>query len=100
CLRRFLLTAGPPGGGPPHADRLSLALVIGHVADLLVYVYLWPVQPGLAAGILGCLLVGGTVLFGWSTRRVFALAVTSCVTFGITVQEALPFGVDRAPATV
>ena len=74
-LTSAVLIASFTARGERHADRLAVLLVVGHAINLLVYVHVWPAYPGLAAGILACMLMGNSMLFGWSTGRVLALAV-------------------------
>jgi len=62
---------------------------------LNVYVYVWPAYPGLAAGILACMLMGNSVLFGWGTRRVLVLAVAFSVAFLLLGIETAPLDVQR-----
>ncbi len=80
-LTSFVLIASFTARGERNADRLAVFLVVGHAINLLVYVQVWPAYPGLAAGILACMLMGNSVLFGWSTGRVLALAVGVSASF-------------------
>jgi signal transduction histidine kinase len=77
-LTSFVLIASFTARGKRHADQLALLLVVGHAVNLHVYLWVWPKYPGLAAGILACLLMGNSVLFSWSTGRVLALAIAFC----------------------
>jgi signal transduction histidine kinase len=99
-LTSFILVASHTERGIRHADRLALVLVLGHALNLHLYVLLWPAQAGLAGGILGCLLVGGALLFSWSTQRTLALATGLVVTFTLVGGAAVPAGADPGPATV
>jgi signal transduction histidine kinase len=67
--------------GERHADRLGLLLVLGHAANLHIFLYVWPTYPGLVGGVLSCLLVGSSVLFSWNAKRVSLLAAIVCTGF-------------------
>jgi signal transduction histidine kinase len=94
-LTAFILIASFTPIGRRHADTLALLLVVGHAANLDVYVYLWPRHPGLAAGIIACLLMGNAVLFGWRAGRVLSLAVPLCVAFVMVGMVAIPADEQR-----
>ena len=94
-LTSFILIASLTARGERNADRLAVLLVVGHAINLNVYVYVWPAYPGLAAGILACMLMGNSVLFGWGTRRVFVLAVAFSVAFLLLGIETAPFDIQR-----
>jgi signal transduction histidine kinase len=99
-LTSFILVASHTERGVRHADALAVVLVLGHAVDLHLFVRLWPAQAGLAGAILGCLLVGGAVLFSWSTRRTLALAVLIVASFTLVGETAVPVGADRTPFSV
>ena len=94
-LTSFILIASLTARGERNADRLAVLLVVGHAINLNVYVYVWPAYPGLAAGILACMLMGNSVLFGWGTRRVLVLAVAFSVAFLLLGIETAPLDVQR-----
>jgi signal transduction histidine kinase len=94
-LTAFVLIASFTPPGRRHADSLALILMIGHAANLHVYVYLWPRHPGLAAGIIACLLMGNMVLFSWSASRMLVLGVALCVTFVAVGVVAAPYDEQR-----
>jgi len=94
-LTSFVLIASFTPGGRRHADTLALVLVVGHAANLDLYVYFWPRHPGLAAGIIACLLMGNAVLFSWSAGRVLTLAVGLCTAFVVVGMAAMPHDVQR-----
>jgi signal transduction histidine kinase len=95
ALTSFVLIASFTPRGRRHADTLALLLVIGHAANLHLYVYLWPRHPGLAAGIIACLLMGNAVLFSWSAGRVLGLAVALCIAFVVVGVAAIPADEQR-----
>ena len=94
-LTSFVLVASFTERGRLHADTLALVLMIGHAANLHLYVYFWPRHPGLAAGIIACLLMGNAVLFSWSTGRVLTLAVGLCTAFVAVGMAAMPHDEQR-----
>jgi signal transduction histidine kinase len=94
-LTGFVLIASFTSVGRRHADSLAVLLLCGHAANLHVYVYLWPRHPGLAAGIIACLLMGNMVLFSWSAGRVLALGVILCVLFVAVGVVAVPHDEQR-----
>src|SRR5207302_5500378 len=105
-LTSFVLIASFTARGERNADRLAVLLVVGHAVNLHAYVYVWPVYPGLAAGILACMLMGDSVLFGWSTQRVLTLAIGFSAGFLVLRDEdravrrpapGLRGRIDRAP---
>jgi signal transduction histidine kinase len=98
ALTSFVLIASFTPRGRRHADTLALLLVIGHAANLHLYVYLWPRHPGLAAGIIACLLMGNAVLFSWSAGRVLGLAVALCIAFVVVGVAAIVVLVGSATA--
>lgn len=99
-LSSFILIASHTRAGVRHADRLAVLLVVGHAVNLHAYLVLWPTQPGLAGGILACLLMGSTVLFSWSPRRVLLLSVLVVGSFAVVGDHVAEFAADRAPFTV
>jgi signal transduction histidine kinase len=99
-LTSFILVASHTAFGARNADRLTLVLVAGHAVNLEAYVLLWPLQPGLAGGVLSCLLMGSTVLFSWSVRRVVTVSLAVCSSFALVGAMAAAPGDDRAPFTV
>src|SRR5207245_9240610 len=76
-------------------DRLAVRLVVGHAVNLHVYVYVSPVYPALPAGILACMLMGDSILFGWSTQRVLALAIGFSAGFLALGMKIAPYDVQR-----
>src|SRR6266852_3151058 len=94
-LTSFVLIASFTVRGERNADRLAVFLVVGHAVNLHVYVYLWPVYPGLAAGILACMLMGDSILFGWSTQRVLTLAIGFSAGFLALGMKIAPYDVQR-----
>jgi len=94
-LTSFVLITSFTRAGERNADRLAVFLVLGHAVNLLVYLYLWPNYPGLAAGMLACLLMGNSVLFTWSTGRVLAVALAFCSAFVAVGGAARPHGLQR-----
>src|SRR5213594_2413334 len=94
-LTSFVLIASFTARGERNADRLAVLLVVGHAVNLHVYVYFWPAYPGLAAGILACMLMGDSVLFGWSTGRVLGLAVGFSAAFLLLGLKIAPDDVQR-----
>ncbi|HYY04925.1 MAG TPA: histidine kinase, partial [Candidatus Limnocylindria bacterium] len=94
-LTSFVLIASFTARGERNADRLAVLLVIGHAVNLHVYVWVWPAYPGLAAGILACMLMGDSVLFGWSTRRVLALAAGFSAGFLVLGMKVAPDDIQR-----
>jgi len=94
-LTSFVLIASFTARGERNADRLAVLLVVGHAVNLHVYVYVWPAYPGLAAGMLACMLMGDSVLFGWSTKRVLALAIGFSAAFLLLGVEVAPYDVQR-----
>ncbi len=95
ALTSFVLIASFTARGERHADALAVGLVLGHATNLLLYLALWPRHPGLSAGILACLLMANTVLFGWTTGRVLVLATICCAGFLIVGTRTVPRGVER-----
>ncbi len=94
-LTSFILIASFTPSGRRHADALAVVLVVGHAAHLDAYVYLWPRHPGLAAGIIACLLMGNTVLFSWSAGRVVSLAAVLSTAFVAVSMIAVPHDEQR-----
>jgi len=94
-LTSFVLITSFTRAGERNADRLAVFLVLGHAVNLLVYLYLWPNYPGLAAGMLACLLMGNSVLFTWSTGRVLVVALAFCSAFVAVGGAARPHGLQR-----
>jgi signal transduction histidine kinase len=94
-LTSFVLIASFTPLGRRYAGALAVLLVLGHAANLDVYVYLWPRHPGLAAGIIACLLMGNAVLFSWSAGRVLALAAALCLAFVAVSMIAIPHDEQR-----
>ena len=94
-LTSFVLIASLTARGERNADRLAVLLVVGHAVNLHVYVYVWPVYPGLAAGILACMLMGDSILFGWSTQRVLTLAIGFSAGFLVLGMKIAPYDVQR-----
>jgi signal transduction histidine kinase len=82
-----LLAGFATAAGRRHAGALSLCLVLGLAMTLELYTYLLPYSlptyPSLTASLLGLLLVGGAVFFGWSARR--ALVVSAIVGVGFAL---------------
>ena len=95
ALTTFVLVASFTARGMRRADSLALLLVVGHAVNLHVYLWVWPRYPGLAAGILGCLLMGNGVLFSWSTGRVLALALAFTAGFVTDGAWARPHDFQR-----
>jgi len=95
ALTSVILIASFTARGERHADALAVGLVVGHAVNLLVYLTVWPRHPGLAAGILACLLMGNTVLFGWTMGRVLVLATLFCVGFVTIGTLSVPRGIER-----
>ena len=100
ALTSLVLIVSFTGWGERHADRVALLLVVGHAVNLHVYLTIWPKHPGLAAGILACLLMANTVLFSWTTGRVLVLAIASCVAFLLVGTNAVPHGLERPELAV
>src|SRR5262249_23672827 len=95
ALTSVVLIASFTARGERYADALAVGLVVGHAVNLLVYVFVWPRHPGLPAGILACLLMGNTVLFGWPMGRVLVLAIIFCAGFLAVGTVSVPRGVER-----
>ncbi|HLY38803.1 MAG TPA: sensor histidine kinase [Candidatus Binatia bacterium] len=95
ALTSVVLIASFTARGERHADALAVGLVVGHAVNLLVYLTVWPRHPGLAAGILACLLMANTVLFGWTMGRVLILATLFCVGFLTVGTLSVPRGIER-----
>src|SRR5262249_34829956 len=81
ALTSAILIASYTPLGQRCADRLALLLVIGHAMNLEACLYVWPADPGVAGGVLTCLLVGSGLLFSWSARRMLVLSGFFCLTF-------------------
>jgi two-component system sensor histidine kinase UhpB len=95
ALTSVVLIASFTARGERHADALAVGLVVGHAVNLLVYLTVWPRHPGLAAGILACLLMANTVLFGWTMGRVLVLATLFCAGFLTVGTLSVPRGIER-----
>jgi signal transduction histidine kinase len=100
ALTTFVLIASFTRRGVRHADSLALLLVVGHAINLHVYLWVWPKYPGLAAGILACLLMGNAVLFSWSTGRVLSLALAFTTGFVVAGAWARPHDFQRTDFAV
>jgi signal transduction histidine kinase len=62
-------------------ERLVLALVLGHVADGLVYLAIDPASASLVSQGFTCLLVAGAVFFTWTAARVLRVAAAAFAGF-------------------
>jgi signal transduction histidine kinase len=93
-LAAALLGATFTQAGTRHADRLAVTLVVGEGIHLNLGLFFWSTHPGLTAGALTCVLLGSTVLFAWSMRRVAVLCVAACVAFAVIGAAVRPSAVD------
>src|SRR6266852_2897589 len=73
--------------GARRGDALSLLLVLGLTANLLLYLYLLPyavpTYPSLMSSAFTTLLIAGAVLFSWSTRRAIMAGILVCAGFSV-----------------
>jgi signal transduction histidine kinase len=81
--------------GRRHTDALTLAFVGAISANVLLYFFVSPGQPGLIASALACLLIGTSVLGAWSSRR--TLLVSTCILGGYLLvgETAVPKELTR-----
>ncbi len=84
-----------------HGDGLSLFLVLGMAANLLLYLYLLPyavpTYPSLMSSAFTTLLIAGAVLFSWSMRRTIAVGILVCVGFALVGAALGRRGLPTAP---
>jgi signal transduction histidine kinase len=97
----LVLVASLTRFGEPWADRLSLVLVAGIAANLLLYVYLMPytipTYPTLTAYAITFLLIMGAVLFAWGEWRVAWVGLASCAAFALIGHSVAQRGFDSVP---
>jgi signal transduction histidine kinase len=94
ALASFILMASHWTIGVRHGERLALTLVLGHAANLELYLYCSPPNPGLVATALASLLVASPILFSWSGRRTLVVSVAACA--GFVLAGVLAPGVANA----
>jgi signal transduction histidine kinase len=95
----LVLLATCSARGRAHADQLAVAFVVGHAVMLDLGLRYWSAYPGLTAGQLACLLMGGVVVFQWDARR--ALLVAAFVGLGFMCVAWRPsYGADGAALVV
>jgi signal transduction histidine kinase len=75
--------------GEDHGDALALLLVVGHDLNLHLYLVVAPYYPALTVCALICLLIGATVLFAWSPRRVLVLSLATCTGFAVVGAQVM-----------
>jgi signal transduction histidine kinase len=81
--------------GRRHTDALTLAFVGAISANVLLYFFVSPGQPGLIASALACLLIGTSVLGAWSSRRTFLVSALILVGYLIVGETAVPQELTR-----
>jgi signal transduction histidine kinase len=83
------------------ADRLTILFTLGLTANLLLYLYLLPfavpTYPSLISNALTCLLIADAVLFSWSTRRMLAISIATCLGFAAVGATLSLRGVPASP---
>src|SRR6185436_13459863 len=96
AITALMLAASFTRAGVRQIDRLTLALVGGLTANLLLYLWLIPytvpTYPTLTAYAMTFLLIMGAVLFGWSPRRVAWMGGASCAAFVLVGQSVAARG--------
>jgi signal transduction histidine kinase len=101
AITGLVLTASLTRSGGRRAGWLSLVLVAGIAANLLLYVYLMPytipTYPTLTAYAITFLLIMGTVLFAWSEWRVAWVGLASCAAFAFIGHSVAQRGYDSVP---
>jgi len=83
----FLASYTAPG--VRQADLLAVLLVLEQALMLDVGLCFWPTYPGLTTGALTCVLVGSSVLFSWTLRRVCRVAAIVTVAFALVGAAAI-----------
>ena len=82
-LATFALVASYLPLAPRRIDRLVVWLVLGHVANALLYLQLPPHDPALVASGLICLVIIGPVFFSWTPGRTALIGSVTTAAFAV-----------------
>ena len=81
--------------GRRHTDALTVAFVVAISANVLLYFFVSPGQPGLIASALACLLIGTSVLGAWSSRRTFLISALVLSGYLLVGEMSVPTQLTR-----